>query len=393
MHQIEEIVHRGYFIVGARLVGVKLGSSTLACEGLSETPNHHTCYCRWWISQAYRRMSLFLENFEPHPVLRGAHMMTVAPVFWPRTFSLPPPEDRLFQVDPESRLLAHCHWQPGKPSDAPVIVIVHGLEGSSNSDYARGIAEAAFERGYNAIRINQRNCGGSESLTPTLYNSGMSSDYRVVCEELANDDGFKQIFFVGYSMGGNLVLKMAAEYGDSFPQALRGICAVCPAVDLAACADALERWQNQIYQRHFVAGLMNRYRRKAISMPQRYVQNQLPPVRTVRQFDDVITAPLFGYRDAHEYYEAASAKRILAQLRVPTLLITAKDDPFVPYSSILAAGADKNPVITLVAPDHGGHCAFISNKPGSARFWAEQRVVDFFDSRNQAPLSGSSRQR
>lgn len=335
-------------------------------------------------------MPLFLENFEPHPLLRGAHIMTIAPVFWRRNFSLPPPEDRLFQVDPESRLLAHCHWQPEKRFDAPVIVIVHGLEGSSNSDYARGIAEAAFKRGYHAIRINQRNCGGSESLTPTLYNSGMSSDYRVVCEELANVDGFQQIFFVGYSMGGNLVLKMAAEYGDSFPQALRGICAVCPALDLAACADALERWDNRIYQRHFVTGLMNRYRRKAISLPERYVQNKLPTVRTVREFDDAITAPLFGYRDAHEYYEVASAKKVLADLRVPTLLITAKDDPFVPYASILAAGADKNPAIHLVAPDHGGHCAFISNKASPARFWAEHSVVAFFDSlkgnSNQHPL-------
>jgi len=324
-----------------------------------------------------------LENFEPHPLLRGAHIMTVAPVFWRRTFSLPPPEDRLFQVDPESRLLAHCHWQPGNRSDAPVIVIVHGLEGSSNSDYARGIAEAAFKRGFNAIRINQRNCGGSESLTPTLYNSGMSSDYRAVCEELANDDGFKDIFFVGYSMGGNLVLKMAGEYGDSFPLALRGICAVCPALDLAACANALERWDNRFYQRHFVTGLMNRYQRKAISTPDRYVQNKLPSVRTVRQFDDAITAPNFGYRGAGEYYEAASAKRVLAHVRVPTLLITAKDDPFVPYSSILAAGAEKNPAIHLVAPDHGGHCAFISNKTGRARFWAEQMAVDFFDARTK----------
>ena len=323
-------------------------------------------------------MPLFLENFKPHPLLRGAHIMTIAPVFWRRNFSLPPPEDRLFQVDTESRLLAHCHWQPDKRFDAPVIVIVHGLEGSSNSDYARGIAEAAFKRGFNAIRINQRNCGGSESLTPTLYNSGMSSDYRSVCEELTND-GFKQIFFVGYSMGGNLVIKMASEYADSFPQALRGICAVCPALDLAACADALERWENRIYQRHFVTGLMNRYRRKAISMPERYVQNKLPPVRTVRQFDDAITAPLFGYRDAREYYEAASAKQILAHLRVQTLLITAKDDPFVPYSSIVAAGADKNPAVHLVAPDNGGHCAFISNKSGPARFWAEKCVVDFCD--------------
>jgi len=325
-------------------------------------------------------MPPLLDNFEPHPALRGAHMMTVAPTLWPRTFCLPRPEERLFQVDPESRLLAHCHWQPGKRLDAPVIVIVHGLEGSSNSDYARGIAEAAFKRDYNVIRLNQRNCGGSESLTPTLYNSGMSSDYRAVCEELAHDDGFRQIFFVGYSMGGNLVLKMAGEYGDAFPQALRGICAVCPALDLAACADALERWENHVYQYHFVSGLMNRYRRKAISMPGRYMQDKIPPVRTVRQFDDVITAPLFGYRDSHEYYGAASAKRVLAQVRVRTLLITAKDDPFVPYSSILAAGAEENPAIRLVAPDHGGHCAFISNKTGPARFWAEQSVVNFCDS-------------
>jgi hypothetical protein len=306
-------------------------------------------------------------------------MMTVAPVFWRRTFSLPPQEDRLFQVDAESRLLAHCHWQPGKRADSPVIVIVHGLEGSSNSDYSCGISELAFKRGYHAIRMNQRTCGGTESLTPTLYNSGMSADYRAVFEELVDGDGVQQIFFVGYSMGGNLVLKMAGEYGDSFPRALRGICAVCPALDLAACADALERWDNQVYQRHFVAGLMNRYRRKVISMPERYVQDSLPPVRTVRQFDDVITAPIFGFRDADEYYEVSSAKKVLEQLRVPTLLITAKDDPFVPFSSILASGASQNPAIKLIAPGHGGHCAFISNKSGPARFWAEQSVVNFCD--------------
>jgi hypothetical protein len=227
--------------------------------------------------------------------------------------------------------------------------------------------------------MNMRNCGGTEHECPTLYHSGLSGDVLAVLRHYQQTRGAERWSLVGYSMGGNLVLKMAGEYGDSFPRALRGICAVCPALDLAACADALQRWDNQVYQRHFVAGLMNRYRRKAISMPERYVQNSLPPVRTVRQFDDVITAPIFGFRDASEYYEASSAKRILAQLRVPTLLITAKDDPFVPYSSILASGAAQNPAIKLIAPGHGGHCAFISNKSGPARFWAEQSVVNFCD--------------
>jgi predicted alpha/beta-fold hydrolase len=114
-------------------------------------------------------------------------------------------------------------------------------------------------------------------------------------------------------------------------------------------------------------------------MPGSYRQNGFDAIRTVRQFDDAITAPNFGYRNAEEYYETASAKRVLKYLRVPTLLITAKDDPFVPYSSILAAGAEKNPVINLVAPKYGGHCAFISRQGGTARFWAEQSVLDFCD--------------
>jgi predicted alpha/beta-fold hydrolase len=324
-------------------------------------------------------MPPIVKNFAPHPLLRGSHVMTVAAVFWRRAFALPQAEERLFQVDSESRLLAHCHWQTQNRLAAPVIVIVHGLEGSADSNYSRGIAESAFQRGYNAIRINQRNCGGSEAFTPTLYNSGMSSDYRAVCEELAGE-GFQNIFFAGYSMGGNLVLKMGSEYREAFPTALRGICAVCPALDLSACANALERRDNYFYQRHFVRGLLERYQRKAASMPQCYSQNGFGAIRTVRQFDDAITAPHAGYRDAQEYYETASAKRVLDRLRVPTLLITAKDDPFVPYSSILAAGAEKNPAILLVAPKHGGHCAFISRQSGPERFWAEQRVVDFCDS-------------
>ncbi len=303
--------------------------------------------------------------------------MTVAAAFVPRRFVLPLAEDRLFRVDAESQLLAHCHWQAGKRKDAPVMVILHGLEGSSDSNYVRGIAEKAYAAGFHAIRINQRNCGGTEKLTPTLYNSGMSGDYRAVFEELAHGDEFEQIFFAGYSMGGNLVTKLAGEYGGEAPEKLRGVCAVCPALDLAACADALERPDNYFYTRHFVSGLLTRYRRKAQLFPNFYSQNGFGPIRTVREFDDVITAPHFGYRDAQEYYEAAGAKKVVDQVRVPMLLITAKNDPFVPYASFLSAKVHQNPAIRLLAPEHGGHCAFISRHSGSERFWAEQRVVEF----------------
>ncbi len=196
--------------------------------------------------------------------------------------------------------------------------------------------------------MNQRNCGGTEKLTPTLYNSGMSGDYRAVLEELAGE-GFERIFFAGYSMGGNLVTKMAGEYGEEFPPALRGVCAVCPAIDLSACADALERRDNYLYQRHFVKGLMARYARKAQMFPGRYRTDGFGPIRTVREFDDAITAPCFGFRDAEEYYESAGAKRVTANVRVPMLLITAEDDPFVPYVSFLAAQVEKNPCDSVCA--------------------------------------------
>ncbi len=325
-------------------------------------------------------METFATQFEPHPLLRYGHAQTIAAAFVPRRFDIPPAEARLFQVDAESRLLGHCHWQPGKRKDTPALVIVHGLEGSSDSNYMHGIAEKAFHRGFHVARMNQRNCGGTEALTPTLYNSGMSGDYRAVFEELSCGDGFEQIFFVGCSMGGNLVTKMAGEFGAAVPKALRGVCGVCPALDLAACADALERPDNFFYQRHFVTGLMARFGRKQKMYPERYHRDGLERIRTVRQFDDVITAPQFGYRDAQDYYEHASAKRVAAQIRVPSLMISAQDDPFVPYASFLAAKICENPAIRFVAPEHGGHCGFISKHFGAERFWAEQRVVEFCSS-------------
>jgi predicted alpha/beta-fold hydrolase len=318
-----------------------------------------------------------IPEFEPHAWLRTGHLQTMAAAFLRRKFALPPARERLFRVDDETQLKGVCHWQPGKRTDAPVIVIVHGLEGSCDSNYAIGIADKAYQRGFHAVRMNQRNCGGTELLTPTLYNSGMSGDYRAILMELIEKDGCEQVFFAGYSMGGNLVTKMAGEFGGSAPRQLRGVAVVCPALNLSACADALEKPENYLYQRHFVKGLLQRYRRKAELFPKKYSKNGFGRVRTVRGFDDKITAPAFGYKDAKEYYEAAGAKRVIGQVRVPTLMMTAQDDPFVPYDAFLEARVAENPLVKFVAPKQGGHCGFISKWEGAERFWAEERIAEF----------------
>ncbi len=320
-------------------------------------------------------------SFEPHPLLRNNHVMTLAAKFAVRRFpSLPAPAERLFETEPGTQILGHCHWQT-EPAKRPAIVLVHGLEGSSDSGYMRGIAEKAFAAGFSVVRLNQRNCGGTERLTPTLYNSGLSGDYRAVLLELAERDSITDIFFAGYSMGGNLVLKMAGEFGASAPRQLRGVAAVCPSLDLAACADALERRDNILYQHHFVRGLMRRYRTKKKLFPEHYSMNGLPKIRTLREFDDVITAPLSGYRDAVDYYFRASALRVMGQIRVPTLILASQDDPFVPLQSFSDPAITTNPKISLITPQHGGHCAFISRTAGVERFWAEARVVEFFRAR------------
>ncbi|TAL09149.1 MAG: alpha/beta fold hydrolase [Nitrospirae bacterium] len=323
-------------------------------------------------------MTSGIAGFAPHPLLRNPHLMTLFPRFWARP-GLPsamPAEARLFTVTPESRILGHCHWQPD-PKRHPTLIVIHGLEGCSESHYMLGLAEKAWRRGFNIVRLNQRNCGGSEHLTPTLYNNGMSGDVRAVLGELAARDGLDSIWLGGYSMGGNLVLKAAGELGAS-SQALKGVVAVCPNIDPAACTAALIQPRNWIYNGHFVRSLKARLRRKASLFPGKYDLSRLPAIRTLLDFDEAYTAPDGGYRDAAEYYERAGSRHVLGAIAVPTLILTAQDDPFIPYWIFDIPAVRTNSRIRFEAPRHGGHCGFIQRaSAGEDRYWAEHRVIEF----------------
>jgi hypothetical protein len=285
-------------------------------------------------------------------------------------------EDRLFTVEPGTQLLGRCHWQPDRNS-SPTAILLHGLEGCSDSHYMHGIAAKAYRAGLNVIRLNQRTCGGTEHLTPTLYNSGLSGDYRTVVRELATVDGLSRIWLIGYSMGGNLVLKAAGELGSSEP-ALYGVVAVCPNIDPTQCVDALEQPSNWIYHNHFLTRLKARLRRKAALIPDKWDLQELACIRLIREFDDRYTAPDGGYRNGADYYDRAGARHVLGSIAVPTLIITAQDDPFIPYSMFTQRAIAQNPSITLVAPRYGGHCGFFQwKRNGEDSYWAENRIVEF----------------
>ncbi len=300
----------------------------------------------------------------------------------PRTFpTLPLSQPRYFDVAPGSRVLAHCHWQ-SRPWEHPTLIALHGLESSSEAHYVRGLAEKAFAAGFNAVRLNQRNCGGTEYLSDSLYHSGLTEDPIAVIRELLDVDRLPAFAVAGYSLGGNLALKLAGDYGANAPPELRAVCAVSPTMDLAVCVDALDEKQNTIYQWHFVRNLKRRMRRKEMAFPGKWSLDALRRIRSIREFDDAYTAPHHGFRDAADYYHRASAMRVIDTISIPTLIITAADDPFVPSGPFKEAAVVNNRNITVRLTPCGGHCGFVEESTGNYDgYWAEREIIEFLGQR------------
>ena len=305
--------------------------------------------------------------------------MTLAAWARPRRFpGLPPAEARLFRVRPDTQVLGQCHWQAERRARLTVICL-HGLEGSSDGHYMRGMADKAWARGFNVVRLNQRNCGGTEHLTPGLYHSGLTADPLAVMHALVDDDQLGPFAFAGYSLGGNIALKLAGELAPQDAARVVAVTAVSPPIELGQCADALEQPANIAYHWNFLRGLRTRIRRKARLYPDIYSTAALAHVRSVRAFDDAYTAPHNGFAGAADYYHRASARRVLGALAVPALLITAADDPFVPPDAARDPALGAAPHLTRIVTRHGGHCGFIGRptRTGDDGYWAESRSLDF----------------
>jgi len=326
-------------------------------------------------------------QFQPRSWLSNGHLQTIFGNFLPRPNRLPASVAQLVEVSPahgtqiSSQVLCECHWQPlpDRPL-RPTAIIVHGLEGSSRSQYVIGNANKLWKAGCNIIRMNMRNCGGTERLTPTLYHSGLSGDVGRVMRFFIETQGLRSISLIGYSMGGNLVLKLAGELGADAPPELRSVIGVSPAVDLDASADALHLIQNRLYERRFLRALLKRFRRKAMLFPRAFDPQRATHITSVRQFDDRITALYSGFQSSQDYYYRAAAARVLDRIAIPALLLHACDDPFIRFSPETRAIIDANSHITLLETQQGGHCAFLAPPDATNEndgYWAEHTAKQF----------------
>jgi predicted alpha/beta-fold hydrolase len=323
------------------------------------------------------------KPFTPPRWLRPGHAQTVVASFRPLRrhlrVELQHFEPRLLEVEPGVRILLHCRWQERR-TESPTAVVLHGLEGSTESPYVLGTSQKAFRAGFNVVAVNMRTCGGTEHLAHTLYHSGLTGDIHRVVEGLAETERLPRVYLAGFSMSGNMVLRLAGDYGAGAPAALRGVAAVSPSIDLSACAREVERRANWLYRVSFVRSLRRKLRRKAALHPQVYDARGIRAVRTVRQFDARYTAPHGGYRDVDDYYERASSLPVLGRIRVPTLVLHADDDPIIPGRSFRDASLVENPSVLLVVTPRGGHVGFVADaaRDDADRRWAENRVVEFF---------------
>ena len=303
------------------------------------------------------------------PVFRNPHLQTIASHFWPRPESSEryPVASRLFRTEPGVQVLV-ASQRPEGPAKGE-IVMVHGLEGSGDAGYIRSLSAAALARGYAAHAFHMRTCGGTERLCQTLYHAGLTSDLSGVLRAF-QIEGRAPVFLVGFSLGGNVVLKLAGELAGRGPELIRGVCAASTPLDLEACARRLAHPSNRLYERRFIGRMRDR-----LCATGRYRKRDFRGLRSIREIDDRITAPSFGFGDAANYYRTQSAIGYLAAIRVPVLLIQSRDDTLVPFDVFGGDAVRSNPRIEVRATDHGGHLGFLGRRPH--RFWLDETILEW----------------
>jgi len=266
------------------------------------------------------------------------------------------------------------------PSPVARLLVLHGLEGTIRSHYAQALLSEAHSRGWAADMLIFRSCGEEMNWTRRFYHSGETTDLAFVIDRLLKEYPEQSLVLTGVSLGGNVLLKYLGEQGTELPSRVRAAAAISVPFDLARSSRHINQGFARIYQRHFLRSLRQKAFGKLERFPDLIPRERLAGMRTMADFDNVITAPLHGFRDADDYYSRSSSLGWIGQIGIPTLLLSAADDPFLPPEVLdqVRAEAKRNPVLELDFPRHGGHAGFImGHNPFRPRYYAERRACDF----------------
>lgn len=328
------------------------------------------------------KLSLNKIDFSPVGLFKNGHFQTIYNALFYKPVDLKDTKKIEIKIDSKNTII--CDYNKSIVNKTKTLVIlVHGLEGSSQSNYIVSTAQKLYKKGFSILRMNIRNCGGTSHLSETLYNAGLSDDVKKVIDFFIEKYDYKNIFTAGFSLGANTVLKMAGEYSNKYPNELKGVIAISPPLDLSECSEAIILPRNIIYDDHYRKRLIKTYKNKKKFYPENIDVGLIKKIKNLKDFDDYITGPAFGYKDAEEYYKLNSSLKFLSEINLYTLIIQSQDDPIIPFNSTIKAMNLNNKNLHFLITKYGGHVGFINSFSASKndidRRWAENRIVEFVE--------------
>lgn len=300
----------------------------------------------------------------------NGHIQTIFPSLFRKVNELKYERERIDTPDGD---FLDLDWVRNQPSEK-LIIVSHGLEGDASRAYVKGLIKAFTDRGFHGLGWNFRGCSGEMNRKERFYHSGATDDLALVIAHALKSGAYKELYLAGFSLGGNLTLKYLGEPGRDRPAELRKAVTFSVPLDLSASCKKIGERSNYIYSKRFLTHLSKKIRTKAAQMPESFDTSPLKTINTLKQFDDEYTAPLHGFKDAEEYYARCSALQFLADIKVPTLILSAKNDPFLSPECFPEKEFKNHPFVTFEAPEQGGHVGF-AQADGS--YYSEERAVAF----------------
>lgn len=316
------------------------------------------------------------SSYRPPRGFRSGHVQSIYPSLFRVVPGVRYNRERIETPDGD---FLDLDWCTGTPGDR-LVVVSHGLEGSSEGSYVRGMVRAFRKAGWDCLAWNLRGCSGQDNLKLRTYHSGATDDLATVLSYVARTRRYRSIVLTGFSLGGNLTLKYLGERGRDFEAPVRKAVVFSAPSDLEAASRSLARSDNWIYMQKFLATLRGKVEAKRLQYPGELPAIDLRQVRSFRQFDDIFTAPSNGFVDAMDYWRSCSANRFVGNIGVPTLLVNARNDPFLAPECFPIGAAEDSSDFFLEAPEHGGHVGFVRfGRDGL--YWSEQRALEFVNGR------------
>ncbi|MGK0176223.1 MAG: putative alpha/beta-fold hydrolase [Lentimonas sp.] len=304
----------------------------------------------------------------------NGHLQTVYPTFFRKVQPVTREHERITTPDDD---FLDLYWAK-KHSSQRLAILTHGLEGSVHSIYIQGMANALVQAGWNVLAWNFRSCSSTPNRQLIGYHGGAVDDLLTVLQHVRNKTTVQEIALVGFSLGGNILLKLLGDSGSAIDPRIRAAIALSVPCDLADSAKQMERLTNRFYMNRFLKKLRSKVREKQTRFPDKINDHGLDQMRTLREFDNVYTAPIHGFKDASDYWQNCSSCTRLETIAIPTLLINALDDPFLAKSCYPIEQAKNNPMLHLETPENGGHIGFVSFGNNNT-YWSESRTIEFLN--------------